>query len=345
MFFYDDDGDLKDKSITEVLRWFPAYGAYFLDKKIKRTAKAVTTQEFAAAVTDGSYDPDSQFDLQSREYDGAGNIVLISGQSIPPDPASIQSIPTGMYKTIVSNQLGIGLQPFKTDADDYIDLNIHTKTIQDDIDTFLSKKEDYTKMGLLHRRGLLLWGPPGTGKTRLVEYLCAKYADSVRVISVPPAFNTKLLWPLKDYLKDKTTFFIFEELTTIVDDPCTVSSFLDFMDGEGSWDNCLVLATTNYPEKLAANIVDRPSRFDRLYAVDLPDGDTRQIYLEAKLGKEKVTDQMVTATKGYSIAYLKELVLSVTLYGKDPATVIAEFEARKRQIKKEFQSSEKDVGF
>ena len=345
MYFYDEDGDLKDKRITEVMRWFPAYGAYFLDKPLKRTAMTVTTREFTDMVKSGTYDYDKQLDFNSREYDGAGNIVLISGESIPVDQTSVVPVPTGMFKTIVSNTLGVGLQPFKTDVDDYIDLHAHTKAIQNDIDTFLGKKEDYTKMGLLHRRGLLLWGPPGTGKTRLVEYLCAKYTDSVRIISVPAGFNPKMVWPLKDFLKDKTTFFIFEEITSIVEDSCAVSSFLDFMDGEGSWDNCLVLATTNYPEKLSANIVDRPSRFDRLYKIDLPDGDTRQIYLEAKLGKDRVTDQMVTATKGYSIAYLKELVLSITLYGKDPATVIAEFEERKRQIKKEFQSSDRDVGF
>jgi len=123
-----------------------------------------------------------------------------------------------------------------------------------------------------------------------------------------------------------------------------ISKFLNLLDGTDSWDRCLTLATTNYPEELPGNIVDRPSRFDRLYRIDNPSEPVRRIYLEAKLGKELVTDELIRLTKGYSVAYLKDIAASLPIFRKDPIQTVKEYEERKRLVKKEF-AEHKRVGF
>jgi SpoVK/Ycf46/Vps4 family AAA+-type ATPase len=121
---------------------------------------------------------------------------------------------------------------------------------------------------------------------------------------------------------------------------------LNFLDGQNSWDKSIVIATTNYPHTLPGNIVDRPSRFDRLYKVDCPTEEVRRIYLEAKLGKEAVTDELIKGTKGYSIAHLRELVVSIPIYGQDPQTRLAEIEEVKKLVQREFaENPDRAIGF
>lgn len=103
----------------------------------------------------------------------------------------------------------------------------------------------------------------------------------------------------------------------------------------------MVIATTNYPELLEPNIVDRPSRFDHLVYVNTPSAVERREYLVAQLGsgnylEEGELDYILEETKDASIAYLKELVVLTRVYGEPIRSITKKFKERKRLIEKDF---------
>ena len=96
------------------------------------------------------------------------------------------------------------------------------------------------------------------------------------------------------------------------------SFFLNELDGFEANTGIVVVATTNYPEKLDPAILDRPSRFDRKYTFDLPGPNERAAYvtlwnnqLQPEMRLSPAAAQNIAqVTAGFSFAYLKELFLS-----------------------------------
>jgi SpoVK/Ycf46/Vps4 family AAA+-type ATPase len=87
-----------------------------------------------------------------------------------------------------------------------------------------------------------------------------------------------------------------------------------------SIDKACFLATTNYPERLGARIINRPSRFDKRFKIGYPKEASRRMYLEFLIGgEEKVRslgidlDMWVRDTEGFSLAHLKELFTAVVI--------------------------------
>jgi SpoVK/Ycf46/Vps4 family AAA+-type ATPase len=96
------------------------------------------------------------------------------------------------------------------------------------------------------------------------------------------------------------------------------SEVLSILDGEQSIDNVVYIATTNYPENLDPRVINRPSRFDLIMFIDMPNADARRLYLKSrdtKLNDEQI-EKWVKDTDGFSIAHLKELIVGVCLFGK-----------------------------
>lgn len=88
------------------------------------------------------------------------------------------------------------------------------------------------------------------------------------------------------------------------------------LDGENQTDNVVYVATTNYPDRLGARIVNRPSRFDERIYVGMPSSAARLAYL-TKAGSNgdaisaQKARQWADATEGLSIAHLRELIAAV----------------------------------
>lgn len=193
--------------------------------------------------------------------------------------------------------------------------------IVEDISSFFARKRIYEKYGVPHKRGLLFYGPPGNGKTHLLKGL-------VRVSGVPCIYvrsiqsrngqGHELIGRV--FEKARATapcVLVFEDLETIVTDQ-NRSYFLNELDGFQSNSGILTLATTNFPERIDPAIVDRPSRFDRKYCLDLPGADERARFL-ARFSDGLSADMQIDPsdirevadrTGGFSFAYLKELTIS-----------------------------------
>lgn len=193
-----------------------------------------------------------------------------------------------------------------------------------DVRSFFEAKDLYGKYGIAWKRGILLLGPPGNGKTHAVKAL-------VNALDVPCLYVKSFS---AEYVSDQGNIgqvfararesapciLVLEDLDALINSG-NRAFFLNEMDGFASNDGILTLATTNHPERLDPAILERPSRFDRKYTFNLPAVEERVRYLQlfsAGLQSElRLGDQplrvVADATEGYSFAYLKELYLSAMM--------------------------------
>lgn len=330
---------------TPRLKYSHRLGGWFCGGVEKEHKFHIGVQEYVDKYNGGEFQDTDKVSYWT-ERGTLDTIVVTESYREAPDDSEDRDVPMGMYELAHDNLLGTGIKPYLTSADTYLELSDHTTEISEDIDYFLENAGKWKTLGLLHRRGILLFGPPGTGKTMMIEHICEKYGDGSRIIFVPPTMTADMIAPLKGALGDAHTIFVFEELCSAVDSSRAISSLLSFLDGEESWDRCLVIATTNYPEELPRNVVDRPGRFDRVYRVGNPSRGVREAYLKHMLKdlKDVDTELLARRTDEMSIAYLKELVVNLAIYGKKADEVLDDFAKRRRMVEENF-AKEKSIGF
>jgi mitochondrial chaperone BCS1 len=140
----------------------------------------------------------------------------------------------------------------------------------DDLRDFYRSCSWYADRGIPYRRGYLLHGPPGSGKTTLVLALAGELGLSVAVLSLSNRLmSDESLRGLVDDLPIATVLLIedvdcvFKESRgTSGDTGVTLSGLLNALDGVSSREGRVLFLTTNHPERLDPALV-RPGRVDR----------------------------------------------------------------------------------
>ena len=191
-------------------------------------------------------------------------------------------------------------------------------SIIEDFTSFLAARAEYERYGVAYKRGVLLLGPPGNGKTHCLRAL-------IRMLALPCLYVTSLkskystedasIDTVFSRAKDLTPcVLVFEDLDAMITDK-NRSFFLNKLDGLSNASGLITLATTNHPERLDPAILDRPSRFDGKFHFDLPSAPERERYLAmwnarvdgAMRIEPSVLEGLVEDTGEFSFAYLKEL--------------------------------------
>jgi len=195
------------------------------------------------------------------------------------------------------------------------------RELREDFGRFLSSRELYQKYGIPWRRGVILIGPPGNGKTQTVKAIINESnKPCLYVKSFKACWGTDhdaIREVFKRARKTAPCIVVLEDLDSLVRAD-NRSFFLNELDGFAENTGVLVLATTNHADKLDPAILDRPGRFDRKYYFDLPTFAGRLAYLnkwnEALAPELRCPEgrlrKVADMTEGFSFAYLKEACVS-----------------------------------
>jgi len=229
---------------------------------------------------------------------------------------SVKTIPPGTYNVNVSDGR-VFFQKMDTNTDSLLELSDSpTRKVIDGIRKFWKMKEKYTEYGIMYRRGLLLSGPPGAGKTCSISILSKELVDAGGIVVYVghPAIAALGLKHLRQIEPHRSLIVIFEDIDEMLEQ-YGEHVLLSLLDGENQITNVTNIASTNYPERLGARIVNRPSRFDEHILIDMPNEVSRRQYLEHLAKKfpldETTLNKWVQDTNKLGIAHLKELFVAV----------------------------------
>ncbi len=177
------------------------------------------------------------------------------------------------------------------------------------------------------KRGLLLYGPPGVGKTHSVRFLIGQMTevtivelsgDSLRAIGTACSV-ARTLQPAMIVVEDVD--LIAEEREMYGGSNPLLFQLLNEMDGLAEDTDVVFLLTTNRAEALEPALAARPGRVDQAVALELPDEDARRRLFALYRGEldvdESNLDSIVGRTEGVTASFLKELLRRAALIAAD----------------------------
>ena len=170
----------------------------------------------------------------------------------------------------------------------------------------------YKRLGVPYRRGVLLHGPPGNGKTSIVRSVAAAIPHvPALVVRAERGFCDGAFHAvIHRWFEQAPSVLVIEDLDWLLPE-ISVSTFLNAIDGLEAprASGLLLLATTNHPENLDPAINNRPGRFDVVIEVAGPDADLRRQFLARGLPDLPAAeiDALAARTDGLSFAHLKEI--------------------------------------
>ena len=156
----------------------------------------------------------------------------------------------------------------------FFNLYLSSDKLINDARTFLNSSKWYTERGIPYRRGYLLHGPPGCGKTSFTQVLAGALKLDMCMLSLSNASldDAKLCQNFRD--APENAIILLEDVDAVFVDRdvqkkgkgsggtgVSFSGLLNAIDGVASQEGRLFFMTTNYPEKLDSALV-RPGRCD-----------------------------------------------------------------------------------
>ena len=234
-----------------------------------------------------------------------------------------------------------------TTFDDIEGVDEAEENLQEIVD-YLHNPQKYTEIGATMPKGLLLVGPPGTGKTMLAKAVAGE-ADvpffSMSGSEFVEMFVGRGAAKVRDLFKqakEKAPCIVFiDEIDAIGgkrsngggmgghdEREQTLNQLLTEMDGFEGNSGVIILAATNRPETLDPALT-RPGRFDRRVPVELPDLKGREAILKVHSKKVKLSDdvdfnriaRMASGASGAELAnIINEAALRAVRSGRKAAT-------------------------
>ncbi len=192
---------------------------------------------------------------------------------------------------------------------------------------FAAQRATFEALKLTWKRGILLIGPPGTGKTMICK----------AISSALPQLPLLYVRDLRSRHGEDAITMIFERAREMA--PCLLvfedidgfmdsynrAPFLNELDGFKDNTGLLVVASSNHPERIDAALLKRPSRFDRVFHIALPETAERAAYalhLLERFGdactlsesrRHEVANTVGRRSAGFTPAYLKEAFTGAAL--------------------------------
>jgi len=200
----------------------------------------------------------------------------------------------------------------------------------------MKSPEIFSRLGIKPPKGILLYGPPGCGKTMLARAVATESEANFISIKGPEVFSK---WVGESEKAIREVFrkarmaapavIFFDEIDSLTPrrgagfsdsgvSERVISQLLTEMDGIVTLQDIVVIAATNRPDMVDSAVL-RPGRFDRLIYVPEPDEQSRlqvfKIYTKGMpLSKDVDLNQLAVATKYYSGADIESLCREAAMH-------------------------------
>lgn len=260
-----------------------------------------------------------------------------------------ESLPGGVYAFEQDEYGNLVVRTIKVITDSLVLLPDNaSERVLDGMKTYWEMEDRYRKHGLLYKRGILLWGPPGSGKTATLTLLSKNLIESggIVVMCNHPGITSQGLSALRRIEPTRRIICIMEDIDEIIQKHGE-HELLALLDGENQVENIVMVATTNYPDRLGARIVNRPSRFDERIMVGMPSAAARRVYLRKVVGEmdNEEIERWVDDTDQLSIAHLRELAAAVLCLGQSYESVLSRLKSMRYRPKERDGIFNEPVGF
>lgn len=262
----------------------------------------------------------------------------------------------GMYEIHSSQTDGIIFENVKLRTENLLrfpDTNIDS--VINEIEKFWDREGIYKSFGLTYKRGILLYGPPGSGKSCTIQLIGADVVKRGGVVIkfTMPHIVTEGLRIFRTIQPNTPVVVLMEDLDSTMEE-YNDSDILNMLDGVDTIDKVVFVATTNYPKELERRITNRPSRFDKRYEIGSPNAESREMYFKFLINQNKGgvkksgvnidLQRWVDDTDNMSIAHLKELFIATVIIGSDYDEIIEEL-VKMNEEDIEIDEPVKGVGF
>lgn len=347
---------ISSKSLSHGLSIFQEgkrFGKDSLKMETNADGAKETGGEAVTAKTESKENPASESRSEMEK-----SVPVVKKDSENPPPAKAPEVPPDNEfekrirpEVIPANEIGVTFADIGA-------LNEIKESLQELVMLPL-RRPDLFKGGLLKPcRGILLFGPPGTGKTMLAKAIANEAGASFINVSMSTITskwfgedekNVRALFTLA--AKVSPTIIFVDEVDSMLGQRTRVgeheamrkikNEFMTHWDGllTKNGEKILVLAATNRPFDLDEAII---RRFERRIMVGLPTAENREMILKTLLAKEKVEDldfkELAAMTEGYSGSDLKNLCVTAAYR---PVRELIQEERKKDMEKKKREEAAK----
>ncbi|MDC8452017.1 MAG: CDC48 family AAA ATPase, partial [Candidatus Nitrosotalea sp.] len=228
-------------------------------------------------------------------------------------------------------------------------LKTQTKRMREIVELPLKHPEIFTRLNIEPHSGILLYGPPGCGKTLIAKVLASESEANFYSINGPEIMNkyygeteARLRDIFKEAKENSPSVIFIDEIDAIAPkreeaygdvEKRVVAQLLALMDGLNDRGNVIVLGATNRPESVDPAL-RRPGRFDREIEISVPNADGRleilQIHTRGMPLQDVDLKTLAAELHGYTGADIKSLCREAAM--KAVRTYLPEIENETEKI-------------